>query len=193
MGSFSTYSFPEAKSIVVCGDIHGDFNAVIYKLCYQYQMTDTVLIVAGDCGFGFDKPGYYDNVYNRNSSRLSKANNWVVMIRGNHDDPAYFQEERISHERFRCIPDYSVIQACGHSILCVGGHLFAISGSISEEAGFDGYVFGFASNKEVLAHYIEKLGAIHIGILHPYQFAIETDAMKKILETYTFEQTDEEV
>ena len=62
MNSFSTYSFPEAKSIVVCGDIHGEFNAVIYKLCIQYQMTDTVLIIAGDCGFGFDKPGYYDNV-----------------------------------------------------------------------------------------------------------------------------------
>jgi len=43
------------------------------------------------------------------------------MIRGNHDDPAYFQEERIHHERFRCIPDYSVIQACGHNVLCVGG------------------------------------------------------------------------
>ena len=56
MSSFSTYSFPEAKSIVVCGDIHGEFNAVIYKLCIQYQMTDTVLIIAGDCGFGFDKP-----------------------------------------------------------------------------------------------------------------------------------------
>ena len=62
MNSFSTYSFPEAKSIVVCGDIHGEFNAVIYKLCIQYQMTETVLIIAGDCGFGFDKPGYYDNV-----------------------------------------------------------------------------------------------------------------------------------
>ncbi len=121
MNSFHTYSFPNAKSVVVCGDIHGEFNAVIYKLCIQYQMTDTLLIVAGDCGFGFDKPGYYDSVFNRNSSRLSKANNWVVMIRGNHDDPAYFQEERISHERFRCIPDYSVLQACGHNILCVGG------------------------------------------------------------------------
>ena len=62
MSSFSTYSFPEAKNIVVCGDIHGEFNAVIYKLCIQYQITDTVLIIAGDCGFGFDKPGYYDNV-----------------------------------------------------------------------------------------------------------------------------------
>lgn len=91
MNSFHTYSFPNAKNVVVCGDIHGEFNAVIYKLCVQYQMTDTVLIIAGDCGFGFDKPGYYDNVYNRNSSRLSKANNWVVMIRGNHDDPAFFR------------------------------------------------------------------------------------------------------
>ena len=75
----------------------------------------------------------------------------------------------------------------------VGGHLFAIAGSISVEAGYDGFISGFAANKEVLSHYIEKLGAIHLGILHPYQFAIESEAMRKILETYTFEQTDEEV
>ena len=28
-------------------------------------MTDTVLIIAGDCGFGFDKPGYYDTGWRR--------------------------------------------------------------------------------------------------------------------------------
>lgn len=58
MNSFHTYAFPDAKSVVVCGDVHGEFNAVIYKLCIQYQITDTVLIIAGDCGFGFDKPGF---------------------------------------------------------------------------------------------------------------------------------------
>ena len=121
MNNIKTYSFPEAKNIVVCGDIHGEFNAVIFKLCAQYQMTDTLLIVAGDCGFGFEKPGYYDIIYNRNSTRLSKSNNWVVMVRGNHDDPAYFNEEKIAHERFRTLPDYSVIKACDHNILCVGG------------------------------------------------------------------------
>ena len=84
-------------------------------------MMDTLLIVAGDCGFGFEKSGYYDIIYNRNSARLSKANNWILMVRGNHDDPSYFNEEKISHERFRTIPDYSVIQACDHNILCVGG------------------------------------------------------------------------
>lgn len=40
MNSFHTYAFPNAKSIIVCGDIHGEFNAVIYKLCIQHQMTE---------------------------------------------------------------------------------------------------------------------------------------------------------
>lgn len=121
MNNTKTHSYPEAQSIIVCGDIHGEFNTLIFKLCIQYGMTDTLLIVAGDCGFGFDKPGYYENVFRHNSARLTKANNWIAMVRGNHDDPAYFNEERISHLRFRTIPDYSVVQACGHNILCIGG------------------------------------------------------------------------
>ena len=43
---------PAAKHIVVSGDIHGDFNTLVHKLCVQYKMQDTLLIVAGDCGFG---------------------------------------------------------------------------------------------------------------------------------------------
>lgn len=121
MNTLHTYTFPKAKNIVICGDIHGEFNSLIYKLCIQYQLTDTLLIVAGDCGFGFEKPGYYEQVFNRNSSRLSKSNNWIVMMRGNHDDPSYFSEGKISHQRFRTISDYSVIQTCRHNILCVGG------------------------------------------------------------------------
>ena len=115
------YEYPEAKCVVVCGDIHGDFHTLTYRLCIQYQMTDTLLIVAGDCGFGFDKPGYYEQVYNKDVGRLRKANNWVVFVRGNHDNPAYFNEERIACKRWRTVPDYSVISACGHNILCVGG------------------------------------------------------------------------
>ena len=42
-------------------------------------MTDTAIIVAGDCGFGFERPGYYKNVYNRCKDRLSKANNWLLI------------------------------------------------------------------------------------------------------------------
>lgn len=40
-------SFSEAKTIIVSGDIHGDFNQLVFKLCIQYKLTDTLLIVAG--------------------------------------------------------------------------------------------------------------------------------------------------
>ena len=113
--------YPEAKQVIVSGDIHGDFKGLVFKLCIQYGCTDTLLIVAGDCGFGFEKPGYYETIYNQVAGRLRKANNWVVFLRGNHDDPAYFSEEKVSYKRWRCIPDYTIIQASGHSILCVGG------------------------------------------------------------------------
>lgn len=82
--------FPSAKCIVVSGDIHGDFNHLVFKVCVQYQMRDTLLIVAGDCGFGFENPGYYEDMVKRNAKRLSEANNWIVFVRGNHDNPRLF-------------------------------------------------------------------------------------------------------
>ena len=115
------YDFPDAKGIAVSGDIHGEFNQLVYKCCIQYRMTDTIIIVAGDCGFGFEQPGYYENVYNRNRERLAKSNNWIVFVRGNHDNPAYFNDYPIKHRRWMTIPDYSIVKACGHTILCVGG------------------------------------------------------------------------
>lgn len=107
--------------MVICGDIHGDFHTLVYRMCIQYKMTETLLIVAGDCGFGFDRPGYYEQVYNKDAGRLRKANNWIVFVRGNHDNPAYFNEERIAYKRWRTIPDYSVISVSSHNILCIGG------------------------------------------------------------------------
>lgn len=115
------FNYPDVNTVIVCGDIHGNFKGIIHKLCIQYGCTDTLLIVAGDCGFGFERPGYYETVFNQVAGRLKKANNFIVFVRGNHDNPAYFAEEHVTHQRWRCVPDYSVIQACGHSILCIGG------------------------------------------------------------------------
>lgn len=119
--STKIYEFPDAKGIVVAGDIHGDFKALVYKCCVQYTMTDTLIVVAGDCGFGFQRPGYYEDLYMQLSGRLAKANNWVVFIRGNHDNPAYFDGKQVNYKRWKAVPDYSVLKACGHNILCVGG------------------------------------------------------------------------
>ena len=121
MNNTNNYDFPDARHIVVSGDIHGDFKTLVYKCCVQYQMTDTLIIVAGDCGFGSQRPDYYEDLYMRLSSRLSKANNWLVFIRGNHDNPAYFDGKTVNYKRWKAVPDYSVLKVCGHTILCVGG------------------------------------------------------------------------
>ena len=116
------FDFPEARSIVVVGDIHGEFNKLIHKCCIRYKCKHTLIVVAGDCGVGFEREGYYDYVYERNRRFLTNANCWLVLVRGNHDNPLYFNSvRRIQHKRFMTVPDYSVLTACGHAILCVGG------------------------------------------------------------------------
>ena len=114
-------NYPDAETVVICGDIHGDFKPLVHKLCNQLGLKDTLLIVAGDCGFGFDKPAYYVTVYKQIARLLRKANNWVVFVRGNHDDPSYFADHRINYTRWHTVADYSVIKANEHNILCVGG------------------------------------------------------------------------
>lgn len=114
------YTF-DNRDIVVCGDIHGEFNKLVYDMCVRYEMKDTLCIVAGDCGFGFEKRGYYDNIVERNRKRMEESGNRIVFVRGNHDNPAYFDGTVFSHDRFIAVPDYSIIRAGGHSVLCVGG------------------------------------------------------------------------
>jgi len=72
----------------------------------------------------------------------------------------------------------------------VGGHLFAIAIQKSIDYGNGGYIYGFASNQKLLNHYMEKLGARHIGMLHPYHFSIDESRAKQIKEVYNFEWSD---
>ena len=34
------FEYNEAKQVVVCGDIHGAFETMVFKACVQYGMTD---------------------------------------------------------------------------------------------------------------------------------------------------------
>lgn len=69
----------------------------------------------------------------------------------------------------------------------VGGHLFAIAIDKSYSYGYNGVVYGFASNEVLLRHYIEKLNATYLGILHKFQFAILEKEASKIKEVYDYE------
>ena len=69
----------------------------------------------------------------------------------------------------------------------VGGHLFAIAADKSVQWGYEGAMHGFALNKELLEHYMERFNAEFLGMLHDYQFFINENDAKKLLEVYNYE------
>ena len=69
----------------------------------------------------------------------------------------------------------------------VGGHLFAIAVDKSFKWGYEGAVHGFAANEELLKHYMNVFGAEYLGMLHQYQFFIDEEQAKRLLEVYHFE------
>ena len=85
------------------------------------ELADTLVIVAGDCGIGFDDPGYYRRTYQRIAKTLKKLNSDLLLVRDNHNDLEYFQQESIAFPRTKTVPDYSVVCFRSRNILCIGG------------------------------------------------------------------------
>ncbi|MGN0642991.1 MAG: hypothetical protein ACI4JJ_07570 [Huintestinicola sp.] len=110
----------------------------------------------------------------------------VAIAKDNESQAAYITWMCTSPENNKLISD-SV------KYLGVGGHLFAIAAQKSIEYGYEGFMYGFAANQELLNHYVNVFNAEYIGILHPYQFAIDSSNAKKIVEVYDYEWTDEEI
>ena len=112
---FNKYDF-----LFVCGDIHGEFKTLLYEI-KRKGISNAIILIAGDCGFGFEKARYYEQLYHKLNRTLQKTNCILLLIRGNHDDPEYFQKGLIDYPLMKTIPDYSVICFKNRNILCVGG------------------------------------------------------------------------
>lgn len=117
----------QAKSVYCTGDIHGNINAVSYQI-KQYDIRDAVIVCCGDIGLGFNKPEYYRQLFNKVKKTLSKYNDYLILIRGNHDDPRYFDGKMFNDKRIKAVSDYTVVGICGEdreffqfNILCIGG------------------------------------------------------------------------
>lgn len=111
------------KNLCIVGDIHGEFCELNWMI-WQKNIKDTAFIVAGDFGLGFYKPGYYEKIYHRIKKKLEANNNCILGLRGNHDDPEYYNPESslfLDYPRFKALPDYYRLIWGDREILVIGG------------------------------------------------------------------------
>ena len=120
----SVLELENIKDIYLCGDIHGKFAELTMNL-NKYEIRDSAIILLGDCGIGFEKPGYYPHIYKKKlEKKLEKGNNIILCIRGNHDDPRFYDDPEFipnSMPRLKTINSNTIIKALGYNILCIGG------------------------------------------------------------------------
>lgn len=87
--------------------------------------SNSIIFVTGDCGFGSNKEAYYADLLTKMNRILSYNHIYVVFVRGNHDDPQYFDGEKINLSNIKAVPDYSIVETKDKVILCVGGAISA--------------------------------------------------------------------
>lgn len=104
------------ETIYAVGDIHGYFGSLI-SMIKRYEITNSCIIVCGDCGLGFSKWDATKDYLKKLNNLCQKNNVTIVMFRGNHDDPEFFTRGKITSNIIP-VPDYTVIN---NTILCVGG------------------------------------------------------------------------
>jgi hypothetical protein len=86
------------------------------------NFSNSLIIFTGNCGIGCDDMDY--NEYFTKLNKILEYNNTFVMfIRGNDDNPSYFDGKSLNLSNIKAIPDYSIIEVGGKNMLCIGGGL----------------------------------------------------------------------
>lgn len=105
--------------LIFVGDIHGNWNHLIREI-KRKEITDANIIICGDIGIGFknNKSKEHRELIHWSNS-LEASNNNIYCIRGNHDDPSYFDGS--THGRITLVSDWTILNLCDKNILCIGG------------------------------------------------------------------------
>lgn len=103
------------------GDLHGAWSAIPRHL---ESVENTCYIQVGDFGMGFDK-NEVEKLKKLNSF-LKEKNSDLYIVRGNHDNPFWFNGDFYDHVKSEFtniifIPDYTVLKINNENILFIGG------------------------------------------------------------------------
>lgn len=95
-------------------------KASFYGLSFN-NYDNTLIIVSGNCGIGMKSKKYYEDTFAELDKVLAANNSYIFFVRGNNDDPSYFENKAIDFEHVKTLPDYSVVVLKNYNCLCIGG------------------------------------------------------------------------
>lgn len=120
----------EERVLIFCADTHGweNFDWLVKKLTESLKLEHADCIILGDFGAGFrDNKGLefekaLDKVYDKYKDCLEKRDIVIYTIRGNHDDPKYFKDDKeFSKPNLIFMEDYKIYNIAGRTIFPIGG------------------------------------------------------------------------
>jgi predicted phosphodiesterase len=108
------------KQILFLGDIHGNWNELLFKIQLK-KISNANIISVGDLGMGFNSN--QDRITSGLLDKEFKQNNIKFYgIRGNHDDPSFFKgNDRVCLDNFELVEDYSILKYNSKAIQLIGG------------------------------------------------------------------------
>ena len=113
------------EQIVYIGDIHGNFDYLksnIDRTKFGNNQEIAYLIQVGDFGIGFNKKEKDIETLLLLNKFLKLRNIKMYVIRGNHDDPAYFNNNHI-YSNLQLLKDYTELFIYNKKYLFIGGAL----------------------------------------------------------------------
>ena len=109
------------KPIFYVGDHHGDWSQLFWFI-NRLKIKNCYLISVGDSGIGFKPQKEQLSDIKLLNKKFKKLNIVFMSIRGNHDDPSYYNGDgRIELSNFELIEDYTVMEHNGKLIQFIGG------------------------------------------------------------------------
>jgi len=133
-----------SKPIYIVGDIHGKWDHLFLKI-KALEIRNFTLVGVGDLGIGFLDADKQARQFDYINSFFGGKGIDFIGIRGNHDDPSYY-DGSIDYSNFKLLPDYTSLTLNDKEFLFVGGAV-----SIDRKIRKEGVSY-WADEKFILDH-----------------------------------------
>ncbi len=144
------------------GDIHGNFSHLEYRIKHGASKN---IIQVGDFGLGFRREEMDIQTMDRINKTLVENNKHLYAIRGNHDNPKFWEGSYNKWSNITLVKDGNIIPIEGHKVLFMGGAV-----SIDREvrkAGVDYWLAEcFDYDEDQLAEDLKACGGVDIVVTH---------------------------